>query len=284
MSLAFLLEIGTEEIPDWMIPGALAQLAAKLDLFGATPSASMRRRAAWCCAPKACRSARRIASRSSRARRNRAGDKAADGFRQEAGRRTPRRIDARQANYYELRQEDRRAAPCATFWPKSLPAAILGIQCPKTMYWTGGKSGPRFIRPIRWIVALLGDEVIPFEIAGVKTGNVTRGHRQSGSLVDSGHHRELRKRTAQELRDPLRATSAATRSRRKSRRWARSSTRDLLETLTYHHRISHPDPRRLRSGVSGTARRSADHRDAAPPEVFLGRRPRPASSRRTSSR
>ena len=37
MSLDFLLEIGTEEIPHWMIPGALAQLA-KLDLLGATPS------------------------------------------------------------------------------------------------------------------------------------------------------------------------------------------------------------------------------------------------------
>ena len=45
------------------------------------------------------------------------------------------------------------------------------------MYWTG-KSGPRFIRPIRWIVALLGDEVIPFELAGVQSGNVTSGHRR----------------------------------------------------------------------------------------------------------
>ena len=37
MSVDFLLEIGTEEIPHWMIPGALAQLA-KLDLLGATPN------------------------------------------------------------------------------------------------------------------------------------------------------------------------------------------------------------------------------------------------------
>ena len=48
------------------------------------------------------------------------------------------------------------------------------------MYWTG-KDGPRFIRPIRWIVALLGDEVVPFEIAGVKSGNVTSGHRILGA-------------------------------------------------------------------------------------------------------
>ncbi len=36
------------------------------------------------------------------------------------------------------------------------------------MYWTG-KGGPRFIRPIRWIVALLGEESDPFEIAGVRS-------------------------------------------------------------------------------------------------------------------
>ena len=47
------------------------------------------------------------------------------------------------------------------------------------MYWTG-KGGPRFIRPIRWIVALLGDQVVPFEIAGVRSGDVTSGHRILG--------------------------------------------------------------------------------------------------------
>jgi len=63
---------------------------------------------------------------------------------------------------------------------QALPDFILRTSFPKTMYWTG-KTGPRFIRPIRWIVALLGDEVIPFEIAGVKSGKVTRGHRVLGS-------------------------------------------------------------------------------------------------------
>ena len=44
---------------------------------------------------------------------------------------------------------------------------ILRLYFPKTMYWTG-KGGPRFIRPIRWIVALLGEEIVPFELAGVR--------------------------------------------------------------------------------------------------------------------
>src|SRR5262249_32462840 len=49
-----------------------------------------------------------------------------------------------------------------------LPELIIKIYFPKTMYWTG-KTGPRFIRPIRWIVAALGEELIPFELAGVET-------------------------------------------------------------------------------------------------------------------
>jgi len=47
------------------------------------------------------------------------------------------------------------------------------------MYWAG-KNGPSFIRPIRWIVALLGDDVVPFEIAGVKSGRTSAGHRVLG--------------------------------------------------------------------------------------------------------
>ncbi len=65
---------------------------------------------------------------------------------------------------------------------EALPGLILGIAWPKTMYWTG-KSGARFIRPIRWLVALLDDAVAPFEIAGVKTGNRTWGHRLHGNAA-----------------------------------------------------------------------------------------------------
>jgi glycyl-tRNA synthetase beta chain len=48
------------------------------------------------------------------------------------------------------------------------------------MVWNG-KGTERFIRPIRWLVALLGDAVVPFEIGGVKSGNTTVGHRVLGS-------------------------------------------------------------------------------------------------------
>jgi glycyl-tRNA synthetase beta chain len=57
---------------------------------------------------------------------------------------------------------------------EALPQLVLKTPFPKTMYWTG-KGGVRFIRPIRWIVALLDDAVIPIEIAGVAAGNESSG-------------------------------------------------------------------------------------------------------------
>ena len=61
-----------------------------------------------------------------------------------------------------------------------LPQVVLGVRFPRSMYWAG-KGSPRFIRPIRWLVALLDGELVPFEIAGVKSGNSTWGHRRLGS-------------------------------------------------------------------------------------------------------
>ena len=60
-----------------------------------------------------------------------------------------------------------------------LPQAILEISWPRSMYWTSAR-GPRFIRPIRWLVALLDGKVISFSFAGVRSGNRTQGHRFLG--------------------------------------------------------------------------------------------------------
>jgi glycyl-tRNA synthetase beta chain len=60
-----------------------------------------------------------------------------------------------------------------------LPQAIHEISWPRSMYWTGAHA-PRFIRPIRWIVALLDGKVVPFSFAGVAAGNRTEGHRFLG--------------------------------------------------------------------------------------------------------
>ena len=60
-----------------------------------------------------------------------------------------------------------------------LTQTIQEISWPRSMYWTTADS-PRFIRPIRWIMALLAGKVIPFSFAAVHAGNHTRGHRFLG--------------------------------------------------------------------------------------------------------
>ncbi len=60
-----------------------------------------------------------------------------------------------------------------------LPEAIREISWPRSMIWMGAQS-PRFIRPIRWIVALLDGKVVPFSYADVRAGNRTDGHRFLG--------------------------------------------------------------------------------------------------------
>ncbi|WP_295826448.1 glycine--tRNA ligase subunit beta, partial [uncultured Veillonella sp.] len=54
-----------------------------------------------------------------------------------------------------------------------------GLNFPKSMHW--GNLDAKFVRPVRWLVALLDEEVIPVEFATVKSGNVTRGHRFLGA-------------------------------------------------------------------------------------------------------
>lgn len=56
-----------------------------------------------------------------------------------------------------------------------LPELIHGLSFPKSMHW--GNLDDKFVRPVRWLVALLDDTVIPIEFATIQSGNVSRGHR-----------------------------------------------------------------------------------------------------------
>lgn len=62
-----------------------------------------------------------------------------------------------------------------------LEQIIKSMTFPKNMRW--GTQELKFVRPIKWLVALFGSEVIPFQIAGIHTGNETYGHRFLGSKV-----------------------------------------------------------------------------------------------------
>ena len=69
--------------------------------------------------------------------------------------------------------------PAKDIVSEMLPQLITGLNFPKSMHW--GDLDAKFVRPVRWLVALLDDEVIPVEFAIVKSGNVTRGHRFLGA-------------------------------------------------------------------------------------------------------
>ena len=69
--------------------------------------------------------------------------------------------------------------PAKDIVSEMLPQLITGLNFPKSMHW--GDLDAKFVRPVRWLVALLDDEVIPVEFATVKSGNVTRGHRFLGA-------------------------------------------------------------------------------------------------------
>lgn len=67
----------------------------------------------------------------------------------------------------------------ASLLSEGLNGIVHAMTFPKNMRW--GAYDFKFVRPIRWLVALFGQEVIDLEITGVKSGNVTRGHRFLGN-------------------------------------------------------------------------------------------------------
>ncbi|MCU1306305.1 MAG: glycyl-tRNA synthetase beta chain [Acidobacteriaceae bacterium] len=72
-----------------------------------------------------------------------------------------------------IQKKGRSAAEVLT---ELLPKEMAGIYWAKNMYWRAGKP-ERFVRPVRWITALLDDKVVPLEFGGIKAAAKTRGHR-----------------------------------------------------------------------------------------------------------
>jgi glycyl-tRNA synthetase beta chain len=70
----------------------------------------------------------------------------------------------------------RKGRATAELLAAELPKEVLSIYWAKNMYWRANKP-ERFVRPLRWLVALLDASVIPLEIAGIAAGNQSRGHR-----------------------------------------------------------------------------------------------------------
>ena len=178
-----LLEIGCEEIPDWMLAGALEYLGRaiadlKLGETSLRTDATPRRLTVR---------AEGLVEREPDAEERVWGPAksapapAVEGFARKQGVTVDRLeivSDGKNEKYSYIRKIAGR--PALDILAAALPQLILKTPFPKSMYWPG-KGGPRFIRPIRWIVALLGQTVIPFEIAGVASGNQSSGHRKLGA-------------------------------------------------------------------------------------------------------
>lgn len=187
----FLLEIGTEELPAADLDAALAQLRERaktlfedlrlehgaLEVFG-TP-----RRLVLSVAGVAARQADRTtvvkgppASRAFDASGQ--PTKAAEGFARGRGLSVAdlqvREIDGGQYVVAEVHEPGR---PAVAVLSQALPGLLAGIRFDKAMRWN--ESGVAFSRPIRWILALLGDQVVPFSYAGLAAGRETRGLRFS---------------------------------------------------------------------------------------------------------
>lgn len=72
---------------------------------------------------------------------------------------------------------------------EALPGILRGLPSPKQMQWQDGEArADGFIRPVRWIVARLGGDVIPFSFAGVEAGRISHGHRIHGSQDEISVH------------------------------------------------------------------------------------------------
>ncbi len=82
--------------------------------------------------------------------------------------------------------------PAGQVLAEALPELVAGIRFPKTIRWNG--TNVAFSRPVRWLVALLGAQVVPFQFAGVASGRTTRGLRPLGSpameLARAGEYTE----------------------------------------------------------------------------------------------
>ncbi|QKG84932.1 glycine--tRNA ligase subunit beta [Kroppenstedtia pulmonis] len=82
---------------------------------------------------------------------------------------------------YVFAKKHQKGLSTADLLKEKLPTMIESLHFPQTMRW--GSRRNRFIRPVRWLVCLFGEEVIPVEWAGVTASNRSRGHRFLGEEV-----------------------------------------------------------------------------------------------------
>lgn len=190
----FLLEIGVEEMPARFVDASIRQLASDMEKWlqemridylqlkkYATP-----RRLAVLVEGMADRQGDRVEEMKGPAKKiaqNEQGQwtKAALGFAKSQGvSAEDLYVKTFKGQAYVYAKKHEAGAKTADLLPR-VKEVITSLSFPKKMRW--GAHDFAFIRPIRWLVALYGSEVIPFELAGVISGNETEGHRFLGRKI-----------------------------------------------------------------------------------------------------
>ncbi|KTT66115.1 glycine--tRNA ligase subunit beta [Sphingomonas sanguinis] len=179
----FLLELRSEEIPARMQAGArenLAKLfAAELAKAGLSAGeivtyAGPRRLALIA---RGLPAATEAVSEEVKGPRASAPPQALEGFLRKTGL-TREQLTERDGVLFAITEKPGRAT--AQVLAEAIPAIVRAFPWPKSMRWgaeSASTESMRWVRPLHAIVALFGGEVVPFEIAGITSGNVTRGHR-----------------------------------------------------------------------------------------------------------
>jgi len=179
----FLLELRSEEIPARMQAGArenLAKLfAAELAKAGLSAGeivtyAGPRRLALIA---RGLPSATEAVSEEVKGPRASAPPQALEGFLRKTGL-TREQLTERDGVLFAITEKPGRAT--AEVLAEAIPAIVRAFPWPKSMRWgaeSASTESMRWVRPLHAIVALFGGEVVPFEIAGITSGNTTRGHR-----------------------------------------------------------------------------------------------------------
>ncbi|ASA23594.1 glycine--tRNA ligase subunit beta [Paenibacillus donghaensis] len=193
MSRDILFEIGLEEIPARFIRAAMEQLqertvkwldGARIAHEEVTAYATPRRLAVYvkAAAEKQEDVSEEVKGPSRKIALDAAGEwsKAALGFARSQG------VEPEQFTFKELAgveyiyaTRSSAGVETAALLPEALSGIVSAMTFPKNMRW--GAYEFKFVRPIRWMVALFGQEIMNLEIAGVKAGNVSRGHRFLGT-------------------------------------------------------------------------------------------------------
>ena len=186
---SLLLEIGTEEMPSRFLPGAISDLkdiAAKyfneyrLAFKDLRTFATPRRLAMIIDSIPLMQgdAVREVFGPSKKAAFDSQGNptKAAAGFAESLGLKTSDLIiKLKGKNEYLAAVIEEKGLSTSAVLPEVLRKLILSLHFPKAMRWGNGNMS--FVRPIHWIAAIYGTEIISFEIDGLNSSNMTRGHR-----------------------------------------------------------------------------------------------------------